>query len=293
METILNFFEDKHGDKKWFLFLKELIFRYEDDGVPEIGAQLTYYLILAAFPFLIFFLNLLKFTPLNDANVLNQMLNVLPRETQEILYNIITEILSNSNIALLSLGAIGAIWSSSKGIMAIIKAVNRAYDLDETRPFWKLRGLSVLFTISLFVILILAFSILLFGESVFNMIFPTYSFTTLFLLKFAKIFIPLIFMVLIFSLLYKFSPSVKKGVSISFLDTIPGSVFASLGLVIFTTLFSFYINNFGNYTKTYGSLGGIIILLIWLYTSSIVLVLGAEINASLLSIKNKKHSTKN
>ena len=147
MTIVLNFLEKKYSGKKWLLFLKQLLCRYEDDGVSEIGAQLTYYLILSVFPFLIFFLSILKFTPLADAGVLERLLAVLPGDTQKILYDIISEIMKDGNIALLSVGALGALWSSSKGIMSVIKSVNRAYDLDEIRPFWKLRGLSVLWTI--------------------------------------------------------------------------------------------------------------------------------------------------
>lgn len=89
------------------------------------------------------------------------------------------------------------------------------------------------------------------------------------------------------SFLYKFSPSVKTNISIKFSETIPGSIFASLGIIIFSAIFSFYVNNFGNYSKSYGSIGGLIVLLIWLYSISIVIVLGAEVNATLISIKNR------
>ncbi len=287
MTMIINLLEKKYSHKKWFLFIKELLCRYEDDGVSEMGAQLTYYLILSVFPFLIFFLSILKFTPLADAGVLEKLLAVLPGDTQKILYDIITGIMKDGNIALLSFGAIGALWSSSKGILSIIKSVNRAFDLDENRPFWKLRGLSIIFTIALYVVLIIAFSILIFGEVFFNLIFVSYTWPSYVIWKILKILIPLLFMGIMLSFLYKFSPSVKDGVNVKFSETIPGSVFAGLGIIIFSALFSFYVNNFGNYSKSYGSIGGLIVLLLWLYTVSIVIVLGAEVNATLISIKSK------
>ena len=287
MGKAIELLRKKHSEKNWFLFLDELLYRYEDDGVSEIGAQLTYYLILAIFPFLIFFLSILKYTPLSDVQVLETMLSVLPGETQNLLYNLINEIMEKSNFALLSIGALGAIWSSSKGILSIIKAVNRAFDLEEDRPFWKLRGLAIIFTIALFFILVIAFSILIFGEVLFDIIINSYNLPFLILWKIMKVLIPLVFMTLIFSILYKFSPSIKEGVNVKLSETIPGSIFASVGLILFSVLFSFYVNGFGNYTNTYGSLGGIIILLIWIYAISIVIVLGAEINATLISQKNK------
>ena len=288
MGKAIELLRKKHSEKNWFLFLDELLYRYEDDGVSEIGAQLTYYLILAIFPFLIFFLSILKYTPLSDVKVLETMLSVLPGETQNLLYNLINEIMKKSNFALLSIGALGAVWSSSKGILSIIKAVNRAFDLEEDRPFWKLRGLAIVFTIALFFILVIAFSILIFGEVLFDIIINSYNLPFLILWKIMKVLIPLVFMTLIFSILYKFSPSIKEGVNVKLNETIPGSIFASGGIILFSVLFSFYVNGFGNYTNTYGSLGGIIILLIWIYAISIVIVLGAEINATLISQKNKK-----
>lgn len=290
MGLIVNFLEKKHSGKKWFLFIKQLLCRYEDDGVSEIGAQLTYYLILSVFPFLIFFLSILKFTPLADAGVLERLLAVLPGNTQKILYDIITEIMKNGNFALLSFGAIGALWSSSNGIMSVIKSVNRAFDLDESRPFWKLRGLSILFTISLYIVLILAFSILIFGEVFFNLIFVSYTWPSFIIWKILKVFVPLLFMGIMLSFLYKFSPSIKDGINVKFSETIPGSIFASIGIILYSALFSSYVNNFGNYSKSYGSIGGLIVLLIWIYSISIVIVLGAEVNATLISMKNESIS---
>lgn len=292
MAKILGLLGKKYSDKKWFLFLSELLCRYEDDGVSEIGAQLTYYLILSIFPFLIFFLSILKFTPLADVGVLERMLSALPADTQGILLKLINEIMNKSSISLLSIGALGALWSSSNGIMSVIKSVNRAFDLEESRPYWKLRGLSVVFTIALFVILIVAFSVLVFGEVFFNMVFISYTWPSFVVWKILKLVIPLLFISLMFTLLYKFSPSIKEGISVKYADTIPGSIFASIGLIVFSALFSFYVNNFGNYSKTYGSLGGLIVLLIWIYSVSIVIVLGAEVNATLISMNKSKGEAK-
>lgn len=287
MTKALDLLGKRYSDKKWFSFLKQLLFRYEDDGVSEIGAQLTYYLILSAFPFLIFLLNLLKYTPLSDVDVLQRMLSILPGVTQDILFDLISGIMANSNMALLSFGALGAIWSSSKGIMSIIKSVNRAYDLDENRPFLRLRGLSILLTIVLFLAIIVAFIMLVFGEVIFKMIFSSYSWPAFIVWKILKFLIPLLLLGIMISVIYKFSPSIKEGVNVKFKDTIPGSLFASIGLILFSIVFSFYVNNFANYSKSYGSIGGLIVLLIWIYSASIVIVLGAEVNATLLSMKNE------
>lgn len=287
MNKILDKLRNKFGDKKWITFIEQLLYRYDDDGVSEIGAQLTYYLTLSIFPFIIFFLSILQFTPLADANILQRLLSPLPAETRKLFYDLIKGIIEDGSVALLSFGAIGSIWSSSNGVMAVMKAINRALDLDESRPYIKLKGLSILFTIGLFLILIIAFAILIFGEVIFNAIFVSYTWPTVVIWKILKVLIPLVFMILVFTILYKYSPSIKEGIKIKFSDSIPGAIFASLVWILLSAGFSFYVNNFGNYSKTYGSLGGIIAFLIWLYMSSIVIVLGAEVNATLLSMKDK------
>lgn len=211
----------------------------------------------------------------------------MPIETQKILSGIITEIVQSSSETLLSLGAITGIWAASKGIMAVIRAINRAYDFEESRSYWKLRGLSIIFTIALLILLTLVFLTLVFGELLGNKVFAfigkTETFITIW--RYFRVTISLFSMILIFALLYKFSPSTKKERRIKFKNTLPGAIFASIGWIIISTIFSYYVNNFGNFSKTYGSLGGIIILLIWLYISSIIIVLGGEINATLESFK--------
>lgn len=289
MDKLLDKLREKFGEKKWITFVEQLLYRFNDDGVTAIGAQLAYYLTLAIFPFIIFFLSILQFTPLADVDVLKELLSPLPGETGQLFYNLINNIIKEGSIALLSFGAIGSIWSSSNGVMALMKAVNRAFDLDEDRPYLKLKGLSILFTLGLFIVLIVAFTVLIFGEVIFDAIFVSYTWPTVVIWKILKLLIPLAFMVLVITILYKYSPSIKEGVKIKFSESIPGAIFASLLWVLLSIGFSFYVSNFANYSKTYGSLGGVIVFLLWLYMSSIVIVLGAEVNATLMSMKDKKN----
>lgn len=289
MDKIIEKLRERYGEKKWITFSEQLFLRFQDDGVTELGAQLTYYLTLSIFPFIIFFLSILQFTPLADANILQKLVSPLPGETQSLFYDLIKGIIDQGSVGLLSFGAIGAIWSSSKGVMAIIKAVNRALDLEENRPFLKLRGLAIIFTLGLFLMLILAFTVLIFGEVIFDAIFVSYTWPAVVIWKILKFLIPLAFMVLVFTLLFKYSPSIKNNVKIKFSESVPGAIFSSIAWIILSIGFSFYVTNFSNYSKTYGSLGGVIVFLIWLYMSSIVIVLGAEVNATLLSMSDKKN----
>ncbi len=250
------------------------------------GAQLTYYLVLSIFPFMIFLLNIIKITPLADINVLERLLINLPAESKDLLINIIDNIVSSSSYTLLSVGALGGIWSASNGIMSLIKSVNRAFDYSEDRPYWKLRGLSILLTLGLSLSLILALGILVFGEVVFKKIFVSYTWSSYVVWKIVQFLTSALLIGFILSILYKTAPSIKEGVRVRFNDSIPGGIFSALGLIISSTLFSFYVNNFGKYSKTYGSLGGVIVLLIWIYMSSTIIVLGAEVNAARIHLEN-------
>lgn len=267
-------------------FLKELLFRIKDDSVTAIGAQLSYYIVLSIFPFLIFFLNILSFTPIAREDVLHSIITILPLDTQKIISTLIIETINTSSETLLSLSAITGIWAASKGIMALIRVLNKAYDVEETRSYLELRGLAILFTLALLVLLTIVLLTLVFGEVLGNKLFDFLGITQNFISfwQYFRVIISLCSMILIFSLLYRFIPSIRNGSKISFRHSMPGAVFASVGWIFTSTIFSYYVNNFGNYGKTYGSLGGIVVLLIWLYLSSIIIIMGGEINATLRSL---------
>ena len=278
---------DKHKDKDWFIFLEKFLHGIFEDEVPAVGGQLTYFLILSIFPFLIFFLNILSYTSIAQEEILDNLLIVLPIETQILLKGIVREIVGYSSETLLSLGIILSLWTGSLGITAIIRAVNKAYDVEKRRPYWKLKSLAIIFTVALALVLIIVLSMLVFGEVIGRRIFSIFGATHVFyhIWEFFRIIIPFLSMVVIFALLYKFSPTPGQGVDIKFKDAIPGALFAAVGWIIASMVFSFYVNNFGNYSKTYGSLGGIIILLLWLYISSITILLGGEINGAYAYVK--------
>lgn len=278
---VFNF--DNILSKKTTIFFKQLIFRIKDDNVTAIGAQLSYYLVLSIFPFLIFFLNILSFTPLVREDVLQNIIAVLPIETQQIITSLVLETVRNSSETLLSLSAITGIWAASKGLMALIRAINKAYDVEETRSYIELRLLAVLFTLALLVLLTIVLLTIVFSEVLGNQIFNFLGVTLNFMIfwEYLRILISVGSMILIFALLFRFSPSIRNSKKISFKQTLPGAIFSSIGWIITSTLFSYYVNNFANYSKTYGSLGGMVVLLIWLYISSIIIVMGGEINATL------------
>jgi membrane protein len=269
-------------------FLKSLYIRFKDDDVPAIGAQLTYYLILSLFPFLIFLVTLLSFIELSGDSVIAELIRLLPAEASDLIKNILTEVMDNSSGTLLSIGMIATIWSASNGINAILKGLNKAYDIEEQRPFWKIRGIALITTISLVVVIALVVLMLILGKAIGEYLFEWLNSPSSFQWIWSVLIyvIPIIAMVGAFTLLYWIVPNRKLALR----EVLPGSIFSTFGWLLVSLLFQLYINNFGNYSKTYGSLGGMIILLIWLYVSSIIIILGGEINAALAAEKARAPS---
>lgn len=268
-------------------FIKQLYVRFQEDEVSALGAQMTYYLILAFFPFLIFLLTIISYTSVTSEIILNNLRPILANNSFEMVEDFVNETLRAGNKTLLSFGMIGTLWAASTGVMAIIRGLNKAYDVAENRPFWKARILSILFTLALGVVILLSFVLLIFGKGIGEQIFIFLHFPDHFdtIWNFIKYSIPLATMLVVFIFIYKVTPNK----SLSIREVISGAVFSTLGWIITSILFAFYVNNWGNYTKMYGSIGGIIVLLIWMYISSIIILLGGEINATLSSLREGKH----
>ena len=276
-------FLGKIKNKILVVFIDQLLYRFAKHNVVWSGASLTYFLILSLFPFLIVLLNILSYTSLVRERAVLDMLQFLPLDIQAIIEGFLNDLSSSSSQGLLSVAAFVGLWTASSGVKAIIKAINLAYDYAENRHFLKLRGLSVLFTIALLLMITLVIISLILGPVLGRMLFERFgygdSFTSLW--NYLRYIIPLIYMILIFALLYKFSPNIGKNLRIPIREVLPGAVFTTIAWVSLSLLLSYYVSNFGKYAITYGSLGGVIVLLIWMYYSSIVIVLGGEINATL------------
>ncbi|MBJ6362011.1 YihY/virulence factor BrkB family protein [Paenibacillus sp. GCM10012307] len=264
---------------KTLRLLNCLIHRFNDDEVPALGAQLTYYLILSFFPFLIFVISMIGYVSFSPEDLMADFFTVIPDEAEKIVEGIIIEVTSSSSGTLLSFGMLATIWAASNGINAMIKGLNKAYDEEENRPFWKVRGISILATLVLAIVILVAMLMLIFGKSIGQYLFVAAAFPTDFerIWGIVKYLIPLSIMLCVFMLLYRIAPNRK----LTFKEVLPGSLFTTLGWIGTSILFSFYVNQFGSYTKIYGSLGGVIVLLIWLYISSIIILMGGEINAAL------------
>lgn len=271
-------------------FMKELLFHIKDDGVPQIGAMLAYHLMMSIFPFLIFLLNLLSFTPLGHVEVIGNMMEFLPVDTATVLQPILLDLIRSRSGALLSFSLVLALWSGSNAMMQIIQVMNRAFNLEDKRNFLVKRVLSVLYTVLLAVMILVTLLGPIFGDTIIGALFSIIGVQPFLATLWAwmKRLIPVITLILGFALMYRFAPGFPREKSISFREALIGAAAASIGWLVASFGFSYYVNNFGNYANTYGSLGGIIVLLIWLYLTSIMILIGAEISASFVFVKRAK-----
>ncbi len=265
---------------KFTKIVKDIYIRSKDDDVPALAAQLTYYLILSLFPFLIFLITLLSYTPITGEKAMNYFSQILPPLAFNTVLDVVNDIIASPRETFLSFGMIAALWASSNGMKAVIRGINKAYDQKETRPFWMVRLISLIGVITLAFTIIFSLALLLFGETAENKLFHYFKFPALhrWIWTTTRFLIPIMLMFCVFTLLYMLTPSRR----LSLKEVLPGSAFAAASWILVTSLFSLYISNFADFSKMYGSIGGIIALLVWLYWISIIIMLGGELNASLV-----------
>ncbi|HCX04030.1 MAG: YihY/virulence factor BrkB family protein [Tissierellales bacterium] len=282
---------EQYIKKKPFIFIDQLVYRFSDHNLIGSAAELTYFLVLSIFPFLIALLNILNYVSLTKYEYIMDVIRYAPEDIQKIIEAFVNDLNFGSNENLLSIAVIGGIIAASTGFRAIIRALNRAYEYGENRGVFKKIGLSILFTAILIFMITVIFIGLIFSEQLGKLIFQLFNIEVYFLLtwKYLRLLISFLFMIFIFALIYKYSPNIKSGDTLSLKSTFPGAVFTSLSWIILSLIFSYYVSNFGRYSVTYGSLGGVIVLLVWLFISSIVIILGGEINATLKNLKNRDY----
>lgn len=268
----------KEGVKRgFFKFIIYFIVKLRDDDIFALAAQLAYYLILSFFPFLIFLLTLIGFSNLDSMEVLGALRAILPTSAFELIYNVIIEIIEKQNTGLLGASLLLVIWSASSAFRAVIKGINKAYGLNENRSFIKRAFIAIICTFALAFVIMLTLIMLVFGRLIGDLIasylpFPIVVYKVWNFLRYVLV---VFMMILIFASIYRYTPSKR----LRWKEVIPGAIACTCGWLIVSLGFSFYINNFGNYSKIYGGLGAVIILITWLYITSMILIIGGEINS--------------
>jgi len=269
-----------------YRYMEQLISRYKKTDLSAMSAEIAYYLMLSIFPFLIFIINLLSFTPLSNELLYANLNAFLPNDTGILLKSMLVEALYAKSGTIMFISMLGGLWIASQGISAITRGLNKAYDAEENRNFVKLFFLALIATFGLTIMMMFEFILIIFGEIIGTYVFGLIGAKKLFVYiwSFLRYCISLVWMIFTFSLLYKYLPNRK----LKFGNVVIGAIFSSVGLVLISVLFSFYVNNFGNYTIVYGGLGGIIALMMWFYFSTMIILLGGEVIAIHSDFQNKR-----
>jgi membrane protein len=264
---------------------KILLKKVSDDDIASLAAEMAYRFFLALFPFFIFVAAFAGFVTdaFNIENSTDRIVNTvgdtIPKDAAGVLRDQLDSILAGTNVGLLSLGVIGAIFAASGGIGTIMKGMNRVHDVQEERPIWRKYLLAIGLTVLAGAAIILAFLALVVGQAagidIAEKIGLSGPATTLF--TFLRWPIAIVAIFLAVSFLYWATPN--KHIALKWV--LPGAILFTTVWLLATYSFGLYVSNFSSYNSTYGALGGVVILLIWFYLTSFIFLLGAEVNSVL------------
>ena len=250
--------------------------------------SLAFSFFLAIFPAIIFLFSLIPYVPIQDFQdqLLLLIQNVLPKDAYESTRETIEDIIKHQRGGLLSLGFVFALYFTTNGFMALMRGFNSSYHEQEKRSPWKRRGVAFILTIILSILLIVATALIIFSEITFKYLVKKAilkSKTQVVLILLGKWIVVFALFFFAISFLYYYAPSVKK----KWRFVSAGSTFATVLTILLSIGFAFFVNNFGQYNKVYGSIGTLIVILLWIYFNSLILLLGFELNASIDRAKNK------
>ena len=253
----------------------------EDHHTLQMAAALSYYFVMSLFPSLIVLSAIVTYLPVPDLfnHALNLMAIFIPPDSMGIVKKVLADVVTPNRTAFLSIGVVGTLWAASGGFAAAIEALNIAYDVQETRPFWKTRPLSIGLAVLIGLLLITALAVMIVGPQ-----FGTWLSGRLHLSLLWQWIWPYIhwtisigFTVVAVEVLYFLAPNVKQ----RFFATLPGAILAVGCWIGLSYLLGIYFRSFANFNKTYGTLGAAIALMVWLYWTGFAMLVGAELNAEL------------
>lgn len=265
----------------WGELMKRTWAETQADNGLGLAAQLAYYFFLALFPALLFLIALASFLPAGDlvGQVVTLLQGVAPPEVVTIIREQLQKIAENRNGGLLTFGIAAALWSSSAAMVAIIDALNRAYDVKDARPWWKQRLTAILLTVGVALFILLSFALVVAGPQLAEYLAASFGMGAAFEWTWKIAQWPLVFLLVAFAigLIYYFAPDVDQ----DFAWISPGSLFATVLWLGGSLAFRVYVVNFGSYNETYGAIGGVMVLMTWLYLTGLAIVIGAEMNSEI------------
>lgn len=276
----------KNKKEKKVFFIIGLIKKIFQDDIISNGAQLAYFLMLAFIPFLIFLITLIGKSKISSDDLLIFLSSIMPKTSFELIKSTIGGIIDIQRPDILWGSIILAIWVSSSGFGAVIKGLNSSYGVVETRGYLLRKLLSIIYTILLAWTIAMTLLLFVFGGLIEKFIISRLDHPLIINIFWyaGRYSIILIVMFIIFLFLYNVTPCKRLG----WKEVMPGAIFTTIGWIVTSLIFTFYVNNFNNYAKIYGGLSAVFAIMIWLFISSLTLLVGGELNAYIIEYKKNR-----
>lgn len=273
----------------YLLYGQRIIKKYISDEITVYAAQASFFIIMAAFPFTMLLLSIIQVVPsISQTDLLELLGPIIPHQFSQILFSLVNSLYTESPIALLSLSALAALWSASKGMLGIAKGLNRIQGDQSHRGYLITRIICSGYTIIFILVCILSLVLLVFGDTISRFIlrvFPFLASITQYIIN-VRTLLSLGTLIFCFTGLYTFVPNRE----LHWRDQIPGALFSTLCWIGISFGFSIYFRYFNQFSYTYGSLTAVVLLMLWLYCCICTLFLGAEINYFYVTVQTGKDS---
>lgn len=257
--------------------------KIRDDHVSAYSAQATLFIIISFFPFIMLLLSIIQYIPIDEINMEKLVTQVFPSNINNMIKSIVQEIYHTAaSRTLISVTALTTLWSAGKGFLAVMKGLNSVYEIKETRPYLLTRAMSALYTLVFAIMLIATMTLFVFGNRLYLWIeqkFPVLKDTALVIISLRTI-VGLITLLIFFLIIYIAIPNRYSKI----MNELPGAIVCAGGWMGFSYAFSYYIDNFSDYSSMYGSLTAIVLFMLWMYFCMYILFIGAEVN---ILISNK------
>ncbi len=262
-------------------FLLDLNQEISNDNVFNGAAALGFYMTLAIFPAMILLMTIIPYLPIDrvDEAIMDLLGQALPPEAYELFEGVVMEVTGERRGGLLSFSLLGTLWATSTGMYGIMQQLNITYNVKEDRSFVRVRVTALILSLLFGLLVIGAFSLIVLGGLIEDWIGNLLGTTGALLIFFAVFrWVVIVFAMLLgFAIIYRFAPNVEQ----KFRFITPGSLIGAALLILVSLGFAAYTSNFADYDATYGSIGAVIILMLWLYITGLVILFGSEINVLL------------
>lgn len=257
----------------------KLIVKVKRDDIFALASQLAYYIILSFFPLVIFLTSLLATIDIDYTDLTLTLKTMMPLSVYKLTKSIVDEAISAQSVSLVGGSIFVSVWVASSGFRAVIKGVNKAYNIKETRSYIKRTIIAYISTIIFALSVIASLVVLVFGKVIGDYLMKVFPLgnVVVYLWNGLRYLIIIILLIVIFAAIYKFTPCRR----LKWKEVMPGAMLSAIGWIISSLAFSFYINNINNYSKFYGSVAAVFILMLWIFITSIFIIFGVEVNSVL------------